>query len=181
MANSFFSPKTNLNGGALFASFNSKDGSIFFKILKQVANNPDKKNNFDGKNPINFKLSQDEAADIIRSVRTTSACSFYHKFKEDVTTANFKYYSVQGQNGQPNKSGYGLTVKKNDIEVKIGFTLGSAERLSLFLVNALNHIYDQEHRDDMKAAEEYRKKEDTTPPKQIPSEQQGQSETEVDF
>lgn len=158
MPNQYYSPNSRINGGALFASFNSKDGSVYFKVLKQIANNPDKKNNFDGKSPINVKLSQDEAANIIRAVRTNSSCSFYHKFNDDVTTLKFTYYKTDGN---PPREGFGATIKRNDVEVKIGFTLGSAERLSLFLQNALVHIFDAEYSQDLKEAKEYRDKNKT--------------------
>ena len=62
MSNNFFSPNQKINGGAMFASWNSKDGSVYFKILKQIALNEDKRGNFDGKNPIFVKLTQDETA-----------------------------------------------------------------------------------------------------------------------
>lgn len=155
MPNQYYSPNSRINGGALFASFNSKDGSVYFKILKQIANNPDKKGNFDGKTPINIKLSQDEAADIIRAVRTNSSCSFFHKFNDVATTLKFTYYETEGT---PAKRGFGATIKKENVEVKIGFTLGSAERLSLFLENALVHIFDAEYSQDLKEAKEYREK-----------------------
>jgi len=161
MPNQYYSPNPRLNGGALFASFNSKEGSIYFKVLKQIANNADKKGNFDGKNPINVKLSQDEAADIIRAIRTNGLSSFYHKFNDEVSTGKFTYYEIDAKDGQGNpikRKGFGLTVKKNDIEVKMGFTLGSAERLSLFLKNALVHIFNAEYSQDLKDAKEYREK-----------------------
>ena len=40
------SPNSKISGGCLFVSFNSKDAAVYFKLLPQVANNPDKKNNF---------------------------------------------------------------------------------------------------------------------------------------
>lgn len=155
MPNQYYSPNARVNGGALFASFNSKDGSVYFKVLKQIANNPDKKNNFDGKNPINIKLSQDEAANIIRAVRTNGSCNFFHKFNDVVTTLKFTYYETDST---PPRRGFGATIKKDDTEVKLGFTLGSAERLSLFLQNALVHIFDAEYSQDLKEAKEYREK-----------------------
>jgi hypothetical protein len=160
MSNNFFSPNAKVNGGAVFASWNSKDGSVYLKLLKQIANNPDKKGNFDGANPIHIKLTQDEAADIIRTIRTDGESKFYHTFDDKVTTGSFKYYQIPPlKEGDRIRSGFGLTVKKTvngqTTEVKIGFTLGSAERFSLFLKNALNHIFDAEYSEDMRKAKEY--------------------------
>lgn len=166
MPNSYYSPNAKITGGALFASFNSKDGSVYLKLLKQIANNPDKKGNFDGQNPIHVKLSQDEIADIIRVVRTSSQSSFFHKFKDDTTTGRFNYYEIDGKDkeGKPTKrKGFGLSVKKNDVEIKVNFGLGSAERLSLFLQNSLTHIFNAEYSQDLKEAKEYRDKQDKKP------------------
>lgn len=177
LPNQYYSPNKALSGGALFASFNSKDGCVYLKILKQIANNPDKKGNFDGKIPINIKLSQDEVADVIRAVRTNSVAAFYHKFDKTVTTGSFKYYEIPPQKeGDKPRSGYGFTVKKtiegnNPVEVKVGFTLASAERLSLFLENALTHIFDAEYSQDLKDFKEYQKKNDKQPATDNNSEQ----------
>jgi len=162
MPNQFYSPNSKISGGASFFSFNSKDGCVYLKLLKQIANNPDKKGNFDGANPINVKLGQDEAADIIRAVRTGSESKFFHQFKETKTSGSFKFYTIPAKDNFPAKSGFGLQVKKSqdgkEQEVKCGFTLASAERLSLWLQNALTHIFDAEYSQDLKAVKEYQDK-----------------------
>ncbi len=162
MPNIFFSPNSRISGGAAFFTFNSKDGAVYVKLLKQIANNSDKKNNFDGKNPINVKLSQDEAADIIRAVRTNSESKFYHQFDSAKTSGSFKFYTIPAKDSFPAKSGFGLSVKKSqesgEQEIKCGFTLASAERLSLWLHNALTHIFDAEYSQDIKDAKEYQDK-----------------------
>ena len=94
MPSTYFANNNKITGGAMFASFNSKDGAIFIKMLKQIANNANKKNNFDGKNPLNIKLSQDEAADFIRAVRMNGESKFYHKFNADTSSGTFKYYTI---------------------------------------------------------------------------------------
>ncbi len=167
MPNQYYSPNGKITGGALFASFNSKEGSVYLKLLKQIANNPDKKGNFDGKNPINIKLGQDEAADMIRAVRVNGESKFFHQFKETKTTGNFKFYTCPAKDNLPARSGFGLSVKKTvgevTTEIKVGFTLGSAERFSLFLQNALVHTFNAEYSQDLKNAKEFSKnKENTT-------------------
>ena len=162
MPSQFYSPNSKISGGAAFFTFNSKDGAIYIKLLKQIANNPNKVGNFDGKNPLNIKLSQDEAADIIRAIRVNGESKFYHKFDGNTSSGSFKFYTIEAKGEYPARSGYGLSVKKSqdgkDIEVKVGFTMGSAERLSLFLKNALTHIFDAEYSQDLKDAKEYRDK-----------------------
>lgn len=171
MPNAFFSPTNKVTGGALFGTWNSKEGNVYLKLLRQVANNADKKGNFDGKNPINLKLSQDEAADFIRVVRTKAKASFYHKFNDDVTSGSFSYYELDStdKEGKPTKrAGYGLSVKKGEQEIKVGFTLGSAERFSLFLQNALTHIMDAEYAADKKEYLERQKNKKDAPAQEEP-------------
>ena len=161
MSNNFFSPTLKISGGALLASFNSKTGSVFLKCLKQVANNQNKVGNFDGKNPIFIKLGQDEASDFIRAINERGESKFYHSFEENVSTGSLRYYEVDSKDKTGNstkKRGYGLTVKSGEKEVKVGFTLASGYRFSLWLQNALNHIFDYEHVEEMKEKEEYNKK-----------------------
>lgn len=181
MPNQYYSPNQKISGGALFASFNSKDAAIYFKLLRQIANNNDKKGNFDGKNPLNIKLSQDEAADIIRAIRTKGESKFFHKFNEDSTSGTFKYYTIKAtEEGKADREGFGLSVKRtgsNNQEVKIGFTLGSAERLSIFLNNALVHIMDAEYAQDIKDAKEYMdKKSSNVKPAKLPVEAEADEE-----
>lgn len=178
MASSYYSPNTKVTGGALFASWNSKEGSIYFRLLKQIANNQNKQGNFDGKNPLNVKLSQDEAADIIRAVEDRGESKFYHKFESaagnTVTTGTFKYYEIEGEyEGKKTlRRGFGLSVKKaaGEVvqEVKVGFTLGSAERLSIFLKLALSRIMEAEYAADIQRAKEFNAKK-TAAPKEVES------------
>lgn len=178
MPNQYYSPNSKLTGGCLFASFNSKDGAIYLKLLKQIANNPDKKGNFDGKNPLSIKLSQDEAADIIRAVRTNGESKFFHKFNNDTTSGTFKHYTIKAtEPNKPDRAGFGLSVKRvgaNGQEVKVGFTLGSAERFSLFLQNALTHFFDAEYSQDLKDYKESQAKKATNQ-KQEKSEPESES------
>ncbi len=167
MSNNYFSPNKSVSGGALFASWNSKDGSVYWKLLKQIANNPSKKDNFDGKNPLHVKLTQDEAADIIRAVRTKTESNFYHTFEGKTCTGSFKYYEIEPKTPQDKKrTGFGLTVKKTVDsqvqEIKIGFTAASAERFRIFLENALVHIMDCEYAEDVRKAKEYAKSKGVT-------------------
>jgi hypothetical protein len=180
MGNNYFSPNSKVSGGAMFATFNSKEGHVYLKMLKQVANNPDKKGNFDGKNPLHIKLSQDEAADIIRAVRINGEAKFYHKFDQTVTSGTFKHYTIAATDKFPARSGYGLSVKRTvggkETEIKVGFTPGSAERFSLFLNNALVHIFDAEYSQDLKDYKESQAKKVAATPKEEPQESPAENE-----
>ncbi len=180
MGNNYFSPNNKISGGALFASWNSKDGSVYLKLLKQIANNPDKKGNFDGKNPINIKFGQDEVADIIRAVRTNGESKFFHSFNDVKTSGSFKYYTVKSTDPKwPDRQGFGFSVKKGEQEIKVGFTLGSAVRFSLFLQNALVHIFDAEYAQDLKDYKESQaKKKDKQPESEPEQETEPKAEPE---
>jgi len=169
MSLNVFSPNNKVTGGAAFFSFNSKDGSVFVKLIRQIANNANKQGNFDGNNPINVKLTEDEVGDIIRAVRVNGRSSFYHTFGEDKTTGSFSHWDmvVKGKDGKDvKKEGFGLTVNKNGTEIKVGFSLGAAERLSEFLKFALTHIFSADYAADKKKSEEYLKKKNETAAKQ---------------
>jgi hypothetical protein len=188
MPSQFFSPNAKISGGAAFFSFNSKDGSVYIKLLKQIANNPNKKGNFDGANPVNIKLSQDEAADFVRAVRTSGESKFFHKFEANTTSGSLKFYTIPAKDNFPARSGFGLSVKKSadgkETEIKVGFTLGSAERLSIFLTNALTHIMDAEYSQDIKDAKEYAEKKKNAASVSVPDEAKEdvkETEEEIEF
>ncbi len=160
MSQAFFAPNKSMTGGAILASFNSKDANVYFKAAKQVNNNPDKKN-FDFQNAVNFKFSADEAAGIFRAIRTCSEFKFIHSFTDQsnvkhTTSGSFRYYNIPSKTeGVPNKEGYGFTGNKDGNTYKCGFTLDSAERLAQYLQFALNHIFSADYSEDKKRAEEF--------------------------
>lgn len=156
MPASFFSPTSKNTGSALYVSFNSKEGNVFLKFVKQTSwDDKTKRGSFKDGKWLNFKLSQDETADLLRAIRNSGECSFYHTFEGNSTTGSFRYYEVE-RDGKK-KSGFGLTVKKDSDEFKVGFTLGSAERLSEYLKFALDHIFSADYAADKKQSEEYAK------------------------
>lgn len=149
----FYSPKVDGTGAALFVSFNSKDGAIYFKLQRQTGwNTTTKKGSFKGGASTNLKMSQDEAGAIINAIRTRGATKFYHQFGDSVTSGQFTYFKV----GEPpqEKRGFGLTISKAEEKFKIGFTEGSAERLMEYLRFALSHIFSAIYSADKKAFEQ---------------------------
>jgi len=166
MPSIFFAGNKTNSGGALFATFNSKDQCAFFRLIKQTAwNETSSQASFAGGESFNVKFSHDEICDFIRAVREKDRSKFYHEFNGDVTSGNLGYYSKDytDKNGKPAKSqGFGLTVKKANVEIKVGLSLGSAERLSRYLQFADDHINSAIYTQDKKEAEEYLKKKDAT-------------------
>lgn len=155
----FFSPKKTQDGAALYVSFNSKDAALFFKLIQQTGwDDAKKKGSFQGGEYINVKFSPDEIGDFIQAIRNKSEAKFYHSFGDDTTTGTLKYYIVPAKTeGQRDKEGFGIKVKRGDVEYKVGLTLGAAERLMEYLRFALDHIFSAIYAADKKDAEEYNK------------------------
>lgn len=154
---SFYSANSKKSGGALFVSFNSKDGSGFFKLLQQTGWDAQaKKGSFAGGNTINIKLSQDEMGSFIQAVRTKGRFNFYHSFGNESTTGTFSYYNKKLDNNKEIE-GFGLTIKKDNLEIKVGFSLGGAERLAEYFKFVFTHIFSAIYAADKKYAEENKK------------------------
>lgn len=142
MPSQYFSPKTTNDGAALYVSFNSKEQYGYLKFIKQVSWDATKRQgSFKGGKVLNVKLSLDEIGDICQSIRNKSSCSFYHSFKGQVTSGKFTYYEIQSEDKSvPSKKGFGIQFKKDDLNYKIGLTLGAAERLYEYFRFAFDHI-----------------------------------------
>ena len=162
MPSLFFSGTKANTGGVLAVSFNSKDQSVFLKVTKQTGwNDKINKPTFAGGETVNFKLTQDEAGDMIHAVSGHDQCGFYHTFNNESSTGNFRYYEIDDKKNAGKKiRGFGLTLKKGAFEAKIGFSLGSAERLSQYLQFALQRMNEAIYAQDKKEFEEYLKKKD---------------------
>ena len=164
MPSSYFSGNKTNTGGAMFVTFNSKDQAVYCKIVKQVSwNDQTSKPSFTGGAVINLKLSPDEAGEFIHAVSGHTSCKFYHSFGTEVSSGSFSHWTKEftGKDGKPATSqGFGLSVKKGEVNVKIGLSLGSAERLSQYLQFALNHMFSAIYAQDKKEFEEYMSKKD---------------------
>lgn len=164
MGLTIFSGNKTVTGGAMFVTFQSKDQAVYLKIVKQTEwNEKTAKPSFTGGAVVNIKLSMDEVGDYIHAVAGHTARKFYHEFNKEVTSGNFSYWSKDftDKAGKPAKSeGFGLSIKKGEIQAKIGFSLGAAEKFSQYLQFALNHMFSAIYAQDKKEQEEYMKKRD---------------------
>lgn len=165
MPSSYFSGNKTNTGGAMFVTFNSKDQSVYCKIIKQVSwDDKSAKPSFTGGAVINLKLSGDEVGEFIHAVAGHTSCKFYHDFGGEVCSGGFTHWSKDftGKDGKPaNTQGFGFSIKKGDIQAKIGLSLGSAERFSQYLQFALNHMFSAIYAQDKKEFEDYLKKKET--------------------
>lgn len=144
-----------VTGGALIAKL-GRDNALFLSLFPQIADLPEKRGNYDMKNPIHLKLTDDELGGILRSIRTEGTTSFYHTFDGAVTTGSFRYYKV-GE-GKETKQGFGLSVTKGEKTVKVGFSLGAAERFSEYIKYCLNYAFQGSHAEDIEKEKEYQEK-----------------------
>lgn len=178
----FYSPNRSIKGGTLYASFNSKEGCVYFKLVAQTSwDDKTKRGGFKGGKNINVKFSQEEVGAILYCARNKTSTKFYHTHP---TTGNcsgeFKYYVIKNEDGSISKDGFGLVVRKqetaeqggNSIEIKIGFTLGGAERLAQYLEFALSHIFTAIYSKDKKEAEDYFKNKKPKVEEEIEEEQE---------
>ena len=163
MSATFFSGQKSANtGGVLTVSFNSKDPAIYMRTIKQTGwdakiNKP----TFAGGESVNFKLTPDEAGGFIHAVNGHDEFEFYHTFNNESSTGKFHYYDVENKKDANKRNrGFGLTLKKGAYEVKIGFSLGSSERLSQYLQFALDHVHSAAYAKDKKEFEERMKAKD---------------------
>lgn len=149
----FFSPNSRNQGGALFASFNSKEEAGFFQVIQQNGwNEQTKKGIFKDGKRLNVKLSLDELAGILYAIENKTEFKFYHSFGESVTTGSFVHWSKDG------RSGFGLSVKKGEDIFRVSFAYESATKLREYLKFALEHIFSAIYSSDKKDAEEFAKK-----------------------
>lgn len=155
--------KTN-TGGALFVSFSSKDGSFFFKVLKQTGwNDQTKKASFSGGEIMNLKFGRIEVGSIIRAINRQESVSkpFFHPFNGVSTSISFNYYekAYTDKQGKPDTMrGFSFSFKRNESLIRIGVSLGDAEVLSRYLEFGLDHIFSAIYAKDKKEFEEYLKK-----------------------
>ncbi len=161
---SFFSPKSTGKGAALYVSFNSKDAALYFKLISQTGwDNNTKQGSFKNGTIINVKFSLDEIGSFIHAIRTKKKANFYHSFGEENCSGSLSYYLIKAQKeGDTDKDGFGIQIKKGELTYQVGLTTGSAEKLMEYLRFALDHIFSAIYAADKKQAEEFaRAKEET--------------------
>ncbi len=158
MSFALFSSKKDKTGGALISKL-TQDNSLLLTLFKQIDfDENNKKNNFDWQTPINVKLSDDEIGDFLRAVRTNGESKFYHTFDNNTTTGSFKFYSIEPVGEKPGRKGYGLSVTKGEVTIKVGFSLGAAERFGEFLSFCLNKVFEAGYIEDLAKEVEFKAK-----------------------
>jgi hypothetical protein len=159
---SFYSPKKDGSGAALFVRFASKDAKIILDTIQQVGFE-NGKGVFAGGKRDRIVLSVDEAGAIIHAIENKDNFDFFHSFGDKKVRGSFKYYSIQSENGL--KQGFGLIITRDELKTKVGFQMGQAYALREYLKFALDHIFSAIYSVDKKEAEEQKAKAAQEPPK----------------
>ncbi len=159
MSATFYGPNKLKSGGAAFASINIKDECSYIQFIKQTDWNEEAKTgSFLNGERLNLKLSQDEICELIRAVRTKGLWKFYHSNDSDPTTGQFSYYQIKDEATKlVKREGFGFSVKRGTVEIKVGLTNGAALHLALYMENGLKHIFDADMQKDIQERIEYAK------------------------
>ncbi len=133
--------KTN-NGSILDISFNSKDESIWFNLVKQTGTNtgPDGRVNGTYKDgaKVAVKFSYLEAGSILYAIRNKTEYSVPH----NGTSIRVGYWQIEPTTPQnKRREGFSVSVKKDNVEYKSSFSVGTAEAVAKYLEFALDHIF----------------------------------------
>ncbi len=178
MSLNFYSANKTNTGAMSSWSFNSKDQSVWVRLIKQTGSNQSASGGtngtYKGGAAINVKFNVDEVGGIIRSARVLEPVSFFHQNPNNKTTIRFSPFEVKGQNGTSVR--YGLSFKQGDLEFKIGLSVGQAETLAQYLEFSLGHIFSADYAADKKRALEAQSKKTNAPE---PSEQDEAPEEEA--
>jgi hypothetical protein len=173
MGLTFYAPTKSKTGGLVDVRVTAKVGTyekageraVYLNLVKQTGwDEATSKGSFKDGPKINVKLTLDEVAGMIQAVRDKQRYAFYHTFDGKTTTGSLSFYSFDEEKDKTGKvikkarSGFGLTVKKDEVEIKVGFGLASAENLHQYLIFCLNHCYNAIYSEDKKNAEDYAKK-----------------------
>lgn len=162
MSLQFYSARKDVTGAMASWSFNSKDGSVWLRLMKQTGVKTSAgggtNGTYAGGATVNVKFNIDEVGGIIRSARNLEKVSFFHKSPTTTTTINLNAYVVPASGTNPEKTNYGLSVKQGQLEFKIGLSAGQAEALAQYLEFALGHIFSADYSEDKKRALDAAKK-----------------------
>lgn len=157
--------KTNQYGGAILdVSFNSKDESIWFNLKKQTGVNVGSDGRTSGiykdGASVAVKFSIHEAGSLLYAIKNKSEYSVPH----NESSIRFNYWSMDPTTpGAKPREGFSLSVKKDNVDFKSTFNLGTAETLAEYLRFALEHIFSAIYAADKKFYEDGQKNKKTKP------------------
>lgn len=134
---------TKTNNGSIFeTSFNSKEENVWLSLKKQTGINvgADGRTNGVYKDgaTVKVKLSVAEVGSIIYAIENKGEYSVPH----NESSIRFGYWVIEPKTPQDKRrDGFSLTVKKEGVDYKSTFNLGTAETLKEYLKFSLTHIF----------------------------------------
>jgi len=177
MSLQFFTPNKSKTGGllavsvkALVGTFSEPgDRAVWFNLVKQTGwDESSKKGSFKDGAKIAVKFTLDEVGGFIQAIRNQRNFSFFHGFDSKTTTGTFNYFFIEkdasGAVLKAPREGFGLTVKKDGVEIKVSFNLAAAENLAEYLKFCLEKAYTAIYSEDKKNAEDWASKNEETKP-----------------
>lgn len=154
----FYSAKQDNSGAMVSWSVNSKDGSVWARLIKQTGTTTgeggQRNGTYAGGQTINVKFNADEAGALIHGLRNFEKTSLFHKSPKGSTAINLSPYVIEAKGSTPEKRGLGFSVTQGELQFKIGMSLGQGETLAQFLEFALEHIFSALYSEEKKRIKE---------------------------
>jgi hypothetical protein len=149
----FYKPNSKNTGSAFQASLGRKNDELFFKIIKQVSWDDEKRrgsfkeNAVDPSKNLSVKLNAVEAASIIQSINTKSEFKAFHKSKNQTVIISFNLMMDKNTNQE---KGFSLRMIKEsagnstqNTSFIMGFYPNEALILKLFLEEYIKGSFEQ--------------------------------------
>lgn len=160
-----FKPNAKGQGHAVGISFNSKDGKIFFKFIKQTGwDEKTKRGKFQGGQMFNITFNATEVGGILNCIERGSTDKLFHssgKGDTSIEWAPLVNKATNVKNGVTvSVNPRGQEVKEGEKPLQFGFWFNNAEArlLKEYLQFALDHIFTAEYSAEKKKFQEAQSK-----------------------
>lgn len=169
----FYKPNSFNSGSACSFSINSKGGSVYVEIVKQISWDKttetgvffDREKKEKGEN-VSVQLDRDELGDLIYAIQRNKPFKAFHESEKQTTRINFEQYAKWNKEkrvyeGEP--IGWGLSIgrkskeKNEESQFKIPFTFGESIVLLEYFRFALEKIFSAIYSEDKQRALERQK------------------------
>lgn len=156
----FFKANKSVKGVLASISFNSKDGALYLKLVRQTSYNEARHiGGFKDGLTLNVKFNASELGGFLRSLRERVEVKFFHSMPDSKTSITFGPYNAKDNN---EVAGFGLSVFKGDDKYRVPFTLDEAHLLEEYFEYVLTHFFDAIYAEDKRRAAEYAAKKGQT-------------------
>ncbi len=137
----FYGPTKSVNGGLVSVKYSKLKDNFFLEFVKQTAFTENKAGNFKDGAKVTLKMDNNEIGGLIRAIRTNSSFKAYHQTDKGATQLTFAHFVVPAKDKYPERQGFGFSVKKDTVEIKVSLSQDAAENLMEYLKFALGYSY----------------------------------------